>query len=296
MMDYRPTNGQAFSDETIRRFLLGALSETEQARFEQSLFTDGELSERVRLAELELSDDFAAGRLSRPERDRFGAGFLLTDDRQRQVKVSGALQERLSYSSPVRVHESHLARVVSVFDLRRHAWKYAFAALILMLMLGAALLLKKERREITKNHDSTPAMPKPTATVNPQLGHHGHNSNAPLHPEESPTLPLHEGLTPSVVLNSNTPFEAAPVIKTSGDIVTIELRLDQPLADSYDVKVMTIAGEAVFITAGVKRTEAETIGFNVPASAIETGDFQIALRRVDGESKPSAGVYYFRVR
>jgi len=296
VMDYQPNQRPAFSDEMIRRFLLGTLSETERARFEQSLFTDDELSERVRLAELELSDDFAAGRLSPPERDLFGAGFLLTDDRQGQVKVSEALQERMSFPSPVRVHQSMLAPVVSVFDLRRHAWKYAFAALILMLLLGGALLVRKERSREAQRHNPTPAAPKPSVTAVPNPAHHSGNSTVPAHPEESPALPLHEGSTPSVVLNSNTPVEASPVIRTSGDIVTVELRLDQPLADSYDVQVMTTAGEPVFLTNGIKRTDTDTLGFDVPASAIERGDFQIVLRRVDGESRKNAGTYYLRVR
>ena len=295
-MDRKTTNnGNGYSDEMIRRFLLGALSETERAGFEQSLFTDDELSERVRLAELELSDEFVAGRLSPAERDLFGAGFLLTDDRQRQLKVSGALQERLSFPSPVQTHESIVARVISVFDPSRHAWKYVFAALILMLLLGVVLLVKKEHRQITQRHEPTPVAPKPTASPVPRPAHHSENSSEPTHPEESPALPPHEALTPSVVLNSNTPSEASPVIRTSGDIVTVELRLDPPVVDAYDVQVMTMAGEAVFITNGIKRTELDNLGFAVPASAIERGDFQIVLTRSSGESK-NPSVYYFRVR
>jgi len=290
-------NGNAYSDETIRRFLLGTLSATEQAGFEQSLLTDDELSERVRLAELELSDEYAAGRLSASERDLFADRFLLTTDRQRQLKVSEALQQTLSFPSPVQVHESILTRVVSVFDLRRHAWKYAFAALILMLLLGAALLVTKQRLQITQRQASpTPVTPKPTASAVPQSAHHAPNSGAPTHTEQPPALPLHEGLTPSVGLNSNTPLEASPLIRTSGDIVTIELRLDAPLADFYDVKVMTTAGESVFITNGIKRTEAETLEVSVPASAIESGDFRIVLVRADGDSQPNAGTYFFRVK
>src|SRR5262252_5310259 len=101
-MDYPKNNGRAYSDETIRQFLLGALSAAELANFEQSLFTDDELSERVRLAELELSDEYAAGRLSGPEQNLFETGFLLTADRQRELNVSRALQT-LTFPSPVRV-------------------------------------------------------------------------------------------------------------------------------------------------------------------------------------------------
>jgi post-segregation antitoxin (ccd killing protein) len=295
-MDYPKNNGHAYSDETIRQFLLGALSATELAHFEQSLFTDDELSERVRLAELELSDEYAAGRLSGSEQNLFETGFLLTADRQRELNVSRALQQTLTLPSPARVPASLGAQILSVFDLRTHAWKYAFAALILMLVLGTALLVRKQRLQITQRHDPTPVTPKPSATAIPDRANHPHNSSAPSHREEPPALPLHEDSAPGVVLNSNTPLQAAPVIRTSGDTVTIELRLDQPLADAYDVNIMTTDGESLFIENAIKRTQADTLAFDVPASAIESGDFQIALMRADGEPKQRAGVYYFRVR
>jgi hypothetical protein len=287
-----------FSDETIRRFLLGGLSASEQAGFEQSLLTDDELEERVRLAELELSDDYATYRLSESERNLFEGGFLLTAGRQRQLHVSRALQQTLFSQPSVRVNESIRGRIINLFGLRVHAWKYAFAALILTLLLGTMLLVTKERSRLVQHLPFVPkpAAPKPTATANPVDMHHRPNAPAPAHAEQSPALPLHERLTPSVVLNSNTPLESSPVIRTSGDILTLELRLDQPLADFYDVNVLTMAGESVFVANAMKRTEAETLAFDVPANAIGSGDFQIALIRVAGDSTQNAGTYYVRVR
>ena len=46
-----------FSDEAIRRFLLGRLSASEQPAFERRLFSEDGLDARVRLAELDLADD-----------------------------------------------------------------------------------------------------------------------------------------------------------------------------------------------------------------------------------------------
>src|SRR4051794_29745717 len=82
---------QTFSDEAVRRFLLGSLGPTEQSRFEHSLFVDEALDQRVRLAELELADDYSANRLSRADRDRFRQRFLLTADREKKLEVSSAL-------------------------------------------------------------------------------------------------------------------------------------------------------------------------------------------------------------
>src|SRR5215510_5874204 len=89
------TNKQ-FSDEAIRRFLLGSLDSNEQSLFEQSLFTDDELEDRVRLAELELTDDYATARLSDAEQQLFRQRFLLTTDRQRELSVSQALHDNFA--------------------------------------------------------------------------------------------------------------------------------------------------------------------------------------------------------
>jgi hypothetical protein len=285
-----------FSEETIRRFLLGDLAATDQASLEQSLFTDDELEERVRLAELELSDDYAADRLSKSERNMFEAAYLLTARRQQQLEVSTALQRKISGRRSPGVEKSIWDRVINAFDLRAHPWRYAFAALILMLLLGSALLVTKERLRIASQQSTPkPSAPKATGTATPVNLHHPPNLSTPVHNEQSPALPLHERL-PGVVLNSNTPLNSSPLIRTTGDVMILELRLDQPPADFYDVNVMTMAGESVFVATAIKRTEAETLEFEVPVSAIEPGDFQIVLTRADGESKQSAGTYYFRVR
>jgi len=288
-------NQQEFSDEAVRRFLLGSLSPSEQSRFEHSLFVDDALEERVRLAELELSDDYSANRLRRAERDLFRQRFLITADRERQLKVSRALKDNFA-ASVLTDRAGFWQNAVGIFDLRRHAWKYAFAALVLVvLLLATALLVRKEKSHLAGVKPPR-VSPRPTATANPQPAHHTENSSAPAHSDTSPSLPLHEGLTTSVMLNSTTPLESAPTISVNGDSVTIQLMLDDPIAESYEASVMTIAGESVFSANELKRTEDKTLSFDLPTNAIRAGDFQVALTRIDDESRQSAGTYYFRVR
>ena len=119
-------NAAPYSDETIRRFLLGRLSATEQSGFEHSLFLDETLEERVRLAELELSDEYTANRLSRADRDTFRQRFLLTADRKRKLEVSKVLHD--NFAAPHSISSAGFwQNAVGIFDIRRHAWKYAFA-------------------------------------------------------------------------------------------------------------------------------------------------------------------------
>jgi hypothetical protein len=287
-------NQQEFSDEAVRRFLLGSLRPAEQSRFEHSLFVDEALEERVRLAELELSDDYAANRLNRAERDLFRQRFLLTADREKKLEVSRALQR--NFAGTVSIEGAGWWQgFAGIFDIRRHAWKYAFATLALILLfLATALLVRKEQSRFV----FTPPRPgpKPSATTTPRMTNHSTNAPGPSHNETSPELPLHEGLTTSVVLTAGTPLESAPAISANGEIITVQLMLVEPISESYEVSVMTMAGESVFSANELKRTEDKTLGFDLPASAIRAGDFQVALTRIDGESKQSARTYYFRVR
>jgi hypothetical protein len=139
-------------------------------------------------------------------------------------------------------------------------------------------------------------LPRPTATAVQQPGNHPKNLSEPTHNEQSPTLPPHDGLTTSIVLDSGTPLESAPMISTSGDVLTVQLTLDEPLGESYGVSVTTVAGEPVFSADGLPRAEEKTLGFDVPTGSIKRGDFKVILMRVDGESKQDAGTFYFRVR
>ena len=214
-----------FSDEAIRRFLLGRLNSAEQSVFETSLFSDSELEERVRLAEFELSDDFAADRLTSAERDLFRQRFLITARRETSLEVSKALRKDFA---PARftTQPSFRQQLSNLFDIRRHAWKYAFATLILMLLLLAtALLVKKERSRLAGGPPRPQhAVPRPSATSGPLRTNHSTNPPAPAHNETLPTLPLHDGLPTSVVLASGTALESSPAITTSGDVIIVQLQ------------------------------------------------------------------------
>src|SRR5437764_5965261 len=120
-------NGQQdFSDETIRSFLLGELTGGDQSRFEEQLCADGDLAVRVRLAELELCDEYASKRLSGRERRIFREQFLLTGDRTKALKVSIALGDRFRARA---TEHSVIQRIRNLININQAVWKYAFAVL-----------------------------------------------------------------------------------------------------------------------------------------------------------------------
>ncbi|HBB94585.1 MAG TPA: hypothetical protein DC054_04285 [Blastocatellia bacterium] len=282
---------QPISDETIRRFLLGELTGGDQSHFEEQLFTDDDLAMRVRLAELELCDEYASMRVSDREQQIFRERFLLTLDRKQALEVSTALGDRFRTKT---TEHSLIQRIRNLININQAVWKYAFAALILLFVLATVLLVTKDNSRIA-HWIPQRVPPKPAATATPRITHHSTNAPAPAHDEQSPELPLHDSLTPSVVLTSNNPIDSSPVITNANrDFVRFEIVLDQPAAEFYDVKVTTLSGESVFSVNAIKRAEDKLL-LDVAANAINSGDYQVSLTRSDDE-KQSAGIYYFRVR
>lgn len=286
-------NGQQdFSGETIRNFLLGELTGGDQSQFEEQLLTDDDLAERVHLAELELCDEYASKRISDGERQ----SFLLTDDRKRAVNVSTALRDRFGTKTAT---QPVVERISNFININQAAWKYAFAGLILLFVLATVLLLTKDNHpRIALPVFPQHVAPRPTATATPQFSNHSHNSAAPAHNEQSPELPLHESLAIDAVLSSQTPIDSSAVIKQPDESkrVLMELVLDEPHSESYYINLMTLSGDTVFARDSKTRVDENKILFYVPGDVMKIGDYQISLTRIDGESKASAGIYYFRVR
>src|SRR5260370_38939044 len=117
-----------FSDDVIRRFLLGNLRDDERPAFEVQLFDDDELESRVRLAQLDLADDYAFDRLNAENKKLFARAFLVTADRRRALKVSNALHDRYAHAAWSELNVAR--RVQNLFLLKQPSWKYALAALV----------------------------------------------------------------------------------------------------------------------------------------------------------------------
>jgi len=77
---------------TIRRFLLEQLSDSERLDFELRLLTDEPLSEEVEFVEDELIDDYLAGELSSVDQSRFEEVFLSTPERERKLNAGQAMR------------------------------------------------------------------------------------------------------------------------------------------------------------------------------------------------------------
>lgn len=79
-------------EDTLRRYLLGELSEDDAEAFEEEHFDDPEVLARVRRAEDDLVDDYVAGRLSRRDRKSFERHQLATPGQRERLVAASALR------------------------------------------------------------------------------------------------------------------------------------------------------------------------------------------------------------
>jgi hypothetical protein len=299
VMENRQNHSQEFPDDSIRRFLLGQLRASEQKIFEEQLFINGDLEARLRLAEFELADDYAFKRLTESETKAFRERYLLTTERNQKLNVSQAIRDRFLSEPIAEIKPTVYQRLMPWFDLRRPAWRYAFATLILVLILGTVFLVTKETR-IVKWILPERFRPRPHASPTPQLMNHPPGSSSPVHDEPSPPAESHE-LPLLVSLTATSSIDQSPVITLPVDenaLVRFQLLIKDGGQEVYRADLLSTAGETLFSAGSLKSFGAKpaSISFDVPAKALQSGQYQIRLTRTDDQGKAGSSQYYVRVQ
>ena len=293
---------RGFSDAMIRQFLLAGLEPKQQSAFEESLFTDGKLEQRVRLMEHELTDYYAFERLNPSEQKLFEKNFLVSGDRKNQLKVSRALRDRFGPAAAAhtpRILSSFAERLTSMFNLRQLSWRFAFAVLLFLLLVGTVWLsIKKEpqiKEEITRRLSGKRVAPQTT----PFESNHPNNPSAPEHeimpspmPEHERTIqsPMSVALAPDV-----TREKASSIALPQGDhsLVHFELTLKSNQSSEYRAELVTAEGETVLEGTATVSASSDIVSFDVPARLLKKVTYQIRL--LNAGSNVTVATYYFRV-
>jgi hypothetical protein len=97
------TNLEPTADkQEIRRYLLGALDGNRKTPFEERILSVPETSEELSIVEDELIHDYIAGGLSELERHQFETHFLITAQRQKDLRFAQLLARYVnSHSVPI---------------------------------------------------------------------------------------------------------------------------------------------------------------------------------------------------
>lgn len=289
-----------FSDDAIRRFLLGALAASQQPLFEQQLIVDDDLDARVRRLECDLADDYAFDRLNPVDRKLFEKHYLASPDRERTLLVSSVLRERFGSARPPQCATIG-ERLKSRLSLRQPVLKVAFAILILCVLIATVWLVTKESRRASLFIPvRTPAAPSPRTPR--EAAHPPNLTAAPTHREDPSPAPAHEpAVVASFVLTPNRREAATvPIVnlrESRPDVARLQLALPTNVSGKYRAELRTDDGQAVFAAESLTTDgSAATIVFDVPAGVLKTGNYQIELTRVNDGSKENVAHYYFLVQ
>lgn len=83
---------QTHDDQTLTRYLLGALPDAEAERLDELSFTDDDFAERLQSAEKDLVDAYVQGELRGATLERFKSHYLASPLRREKVSFAGAFQ------------------------------------------------------------------------------------------------------------------------------------------------------------------------------------------------------------
>jgi hypothetical protein len=278
-------SSKAFSDEAIRRFLLGKLTATEQGAFESRLIADDDLAARVRLSEIGLADDYAQQRLTRVEYFRAQERFLVTRDRHHMAAVSQALHDRFTPGT----HQNGQG----LFNLDHAAWRYAFAAVILIIVFATVWLGVKERRLALNPPPPKHVQPKASPTQSPVVAHHPVGVSAPVHQEEA-TPPREHQTSSAIALDATSTADSPFELKLPDAAVSIRavVSLERNQLSSYRAELWNSRGESLFSVDGLTPSDEGKLVIEIPVLDLSPGDYMI---RLTGKEDTPGFSYYLRI-
>lgn len=207
-------------EQISTRYLLGELSEQEQAAFEERYFRDPQVFNQVLQVESELVDAYARGRLSTETRERFENSYLKHQARRQRVEFAKTLTTRIDENEEARNQVSQSSRSTSQvswwqsllsFGSERPKLRFAIALVAVLIVLsGAWIVVNNLRRQR-----------QPTLTQAKQENQEQRQQDQQT-PQQTPERQNQEEHTAQVPPGSPQP-SPSPVIKTTPRTVSLAL-------------------------------------------------------------------------
>ncbi|HEY7388339.1 MAG TPA: hypothetical protein VH640_07505 [Bryobacteraceae bacterium] len=281
------------------KYLLGELTEEEQVEVEDRAFADADYLGALEAAESELIDAYVRGQLSPAERQEFERRFLTSPGRRSKVEFARALARVASES---RVAPRPFAWQ-ALLDLMR-GWSPGLrlataAATVIVLVAGSWLVVQNTamRSRITtletQRHDLETREQGLRRDLAMQSQKQASRAAPAVPAPVVASLVFVAGLTRAVARVGHL------VLDPHAQIAHLEIQLDQ--RDEYPRfrAELRTRGEEVLTRAGLSKRQTNagsSVSFDVPASALATGQYELALKGVtDNQSVQDVGYYYFVV-
>lgn len=303
-------------EQITKRYLLGELSEQEQATLEERYFHDPEFFNQVLQIESELVDAYARNRLSAEMRERFEQSYLKHPSRRQRVEFARALTTRIDQreESVTGAKTEQLASLVSwkqrllaAVGGPKPAWRLAMALVILLVALTGVWWWQQQRREAAQTEArkeeqqrrereqlapqpvETPKSEERVAQNPPEVVQPSPGSNTNSTP---PLVSL--ALTVGSVRSADGGSTRTLVIPHHTAQAQILLNLKDDSYGRYRVSLQKIGGSEIFTQTNLRPRKTKAGArfiFTVAARQLSSGEYALTLSginpngEVDGLSK-----------
>jgi hypothetical protein len=305
-------------EQTIQRYLLGELPESEQVLLEQQYFTDQQLFEQMVQVENELVDKYAHGLLTPMIRERFEKHYLTDPQRRERARFAEAMAEKIGQNKMIDSREPWLSRLLYSLRGPQLAWGLSTAVLLITVVAAWFFIesrrlrqdlarseserVSSERRELELQQQVTDEhlRSEDLAAELERLRSNQETEGSPAtvevkKPSRFATLVLTIGGTRS--LDTGPP--ALLSIRDGTEQVRLQLNLRESDYSSYRVLLQSAGGEEIYSWNRLRPRGTRTgasLTLLLPARRLVAGDYILTLRGVsDSDEVEDVSKSLFRV-
>jgi hypothetical protein len=292
------------TDEAMRRYLLGTLSEADQADLEQQFLRDDAVYEQLLAYEDELLVDYARGGLTPDDRRRVAARLIVSDSDAERVAFARLLAEKLSAGAgPDSAAAQYTAAPPTRWRMWRPlpAWSTAAAASLLVAgwLAGDDMRLRRavdaargaQAQQAQQTVDELAALRNDRDRLAREL-------DASRRTPVAPTI-VSLSLVPGALRSAGS----VPQMRLPAPPAALRIQLSLPPAAAYAEYRATLRnaeGTTVWSESGLagpRGNRNEPLAITVPAALLAPNDFELIVEgRSRAGSFEEAADYYFGVR
>ncbi len=293
-------------EQTIQRYLLGELPESEEVVLEQAYFHDQQLFEQIVEVENDLVDKYARGLLSPGMRDRFRDHYLDHPQRLERARFAEALRAKVDETRDVEAPsstETFWDRLSAALRSPRLAWAFSIAVLLFAVLAGWFLIeTTRLRQELARTESDRVAREGRERDLQQQVTNE--RQRADKLSEELERLRVQQGAaSPSPSPEDKLASTFATLVLTIGGTRstdgglpavlripagTEQVRLQLNLRENYYLRYQAVLksadGKTILTSRRLTTTNKKsgaTLGLLVPARMFTSGDYILTLRGVN---------------
>jgi hypothetical protein len=294
-------------EKLLLNYLLGHLSNEEQARVEDRAFADAGYLDALEAAEADLIDSYVRGELSQADRRQFEQRFLASPQRRGKVEFARTLARVAAESHAARplvpARPSPWQALADMMGGWSPALRFAAAAGVLLCVAGASWLVVHNasmRARVAALEAQRRNLESREQALQQKLSEErARAAQGPGPSSETPRPPLLASLVFVPGLSRAESSVQRLVLDPSVQLARIEIQLE-PRDDfpRFRAELRTRRGEEVFTQSNLRKRQSSggsVVTFDVPATALAVGEYELALKGLSNGASTDIGYYYFHV-